>query len=70
MSVKTNPHHLALGLLTVLLLGVLTGCGEPDKPVQVDAPLLAGSLRWVGTCAVLCSTIGGICLVLASNRRK
>jgi hypothetical protein len=67
---KPRKHLFVSALLTLLLLSVLTGCGEQDKPVQVDAPLLAGSLRWVGTCAVLCSTIGGICLVLASNRRK
>lgn len=48
----------------------LTGC-QDQKPVMVDAPQLAYSLRWVGVCAVLCSTIGGVCLVLAArNGRK
>ena len=58
---------LALAAFTVLMLA---GC-EEQKPVTVDAPLLAYSLRWVGVCAVLCSAIGGVCLVLAArNRRK
>ena len=48
----------------------LAGCNEQNQPVQVDAPLLAYSLRWVGVCAVLCSTIGGVCLVLASKNRS
>jgi hypothetical protein len=49
---------------------MLAGC-EEQKPVVVDAPILAYSLRWVGVCAVLCSAIGGVCLVLAArNRRK
>lgn len=49
---------------------LLAGCNDAT-PVQVDAPQLAGSLKWVGVCAVLCSTIGGLCLVIASrNRRK
>ena len=58
-----------LRLLPCLLL--LAGCGETTAPVQVDAPQLAGSLKWVGVCAVLCSTIGGLALIVASrNRRK
>lgn len=59
-------------LLVFLALAalMLTGC-EEQKPVTVDAPNLAYSLRWVGVCAVLCSSIGGVCLVLAArNRRK
>jgi hypothetical protein len=55
-----------------LLLGalVLTGC-ERQMPVTMDAPQLAASLKWVGVCAVLCSAIGGIALVIATrNRRK
>ncbi len=58
-------------LIFLLFLLLLAGCNEPTQPVQVDAPQLANSLRWVGVCAVLCSTIGGVCLVLASrNQRK
>jgi hypothetical protein len=56
-----------------LLLGVmlLCGCDRPVSPVSVDAPQLAASLKWVGVCAVLCSTIGGVALVVATrNRRK
>ena len=55
-------------LLTCVLL--LAGCNEPNAPVQVDAPQLADSLKWVGVCAVLCSTIGGVCLVIASRNRR
>lgn len=56
--------------LVLMPLLTLTGC-QDQKPVTVDAPHLAYSLRWVGVCAVLCSTIGGVCLVLATrNRRK
>jgi hypothetical protein len=60
---------LAAAVICVLI--GLAGCNEQNQSVQVDAPQLASSLRWVGVCAVLCSTIGGVCLVLASrNRRK
>lgn len=55
----------------VLLVLLLAGCDKPVSPVSVDAPQLAASLKWVGVCAVLCSTIGGAALVLATrNRRK
>ena len=61
-------------LLHVLLMGViplLAGCDKPVSPVSVDAPQLADSLKWVGVCAVLCSTIGGAALIMATrNRRK
>jgi hypothetical protein len=58
--------------LFVIVLGLLlAGCDKPESPVSVDAPQLASSLKWVGVCAVLCSTIGGVALVIASrNRRK
>ena len=56
--------------LALLAVGVL-GCQRQASPVAVDAPQLADSLRWVGVCAVLCSTIGGAALVIATrNRRK
>lgn len=55
-------------LLVAVVL--LAGC-DKAAPVSVDAPQLASSLRWVGTCAVICSTVGGIALVIATrNRRK
>ena len=61
---------IVLAVVVCVLIG-LSGCNEPTQSVQVDAPQLAFSLRWVGVCAVLCSTIGGVCLVLSSrNRRK
>lgn len=62
---------IILAAVVICVLIGLAGCNEPTQAVQVDAPQLAYSLRWVGVCAVLCSTIGGVCLVLASrNRRK
>ena len=55
----------------LLLSLLLTGCERPASPVTMDAPQLASSIKWVGVCAVLCSTIGGIALVFATkNRRK
>jgi hypothetical protein len=36
----------------------------------MDAPQLAASLKWVGVCAVLCSTIGGVALVVATRGRR
>ncbi len=56
-----------------LLVGVITlalvGCTAP-KPVSVDAPQLAASLKWVGVCAVICSALGAAALIIASKRRK
>lgn len=51
---------------------VLVGCDpHPASPVNVDAPQLASSLKWVGTCAVVCSALGATALIIASrNRRK
>jgi uncharacterized lipoprotein YbaY len=64
--VKATP------LLLVVLL--LAGCPEdtppPPVPVEVDAPELASSLRWVGVCAVICSSLGAAALIIASSRRK
>ncbi|MBI5692034.1 MAG: hypothetical protein HZC55_18285 [Verrucomicrobia bacterium] len=61
----------ALVLITTLLALGLVACERQVSPVTLDAPQLAYSLRWVGVCAVLCSTIGGLALVLATrNRRK
>jgi hypothetical protein len=56
----------------VLLLGalLLAGCDRTVSPVSVDAPLLAAAMKWVGVCAVLCSTIGGACLVIATRKRR
>ena len=56
--------------LFAIVAFALAGC-EAQQPVQVDAPELASSLKWVGCCAVLCSTLGAIALITASrNRRK
>ena len=61
--------HLKTRLLAIAAFA-LAGC-EAQQPVQVDAPELASSLKWVGCCAVVCSTIGAIALITASrNRRK
>lgn len=52
---------------------ILAGCDytKPAPPVNVDAPQLASALRWVGSCAVVCSTLGAAALIIAShNRRK
>ena len=55
-----------------LLVGVislaLAGCSAPP-PVQVDAPLLASALKWVGICAVVCSALGAAALIIASRRK-
>ena len=66
-----RPRSLRVISLTALFVGalVLISCSSP-APVQVDAPQLASSLRWVGVCAVLCSALGAIALIVASNRRK
>ena len=62
--------HPSSFILFLLFLLLLAGC-DKAAPVSVDAPQLASSLRWVGTCAVICSTVGGIALVIATrNRRK
>ena len=56
--------------LLAIALFALAGC-EAQQPVSVDAPELAFSLRWVGVCAVLCSSVGAVALIVASrNRRK
>lgn len=66
----TWKHIWLLSAFVLVAVLTLAGCQE-QKPVVVDAPHLAYSLRWVGVCAVLCSAIGGVCLVLAArNRRK
>ncbi len=63
-------------LLMTAAVGVicltLAGCDpRPPAPVNVDAPQLASSLKWVGVCAVACSTLGATALIIASrNRRK
>ena len=58
-----------LALLVGVISLALAGC-TPPPPVQVDAPQLASSLKWVGTCAVVCSTLGAIALIIASNNRR
>ena len=63
-------------LLTAVAVGVilaLAGCDPRPAPVNVDAPQLASSLKWVGSCAVVCSALGASALIIASrnrNRRK
>jgi hypothetical protein len=56
----------AVGALCLPLAGCL-----PTKPapVNVDAPELASSLKWVGSCAVVCSALGAAALVIASRNR-
>ena len=64
-------------LLMTAAVGViclaLAGCDPRPAPVNVDAPQLASSLKWVGSCAVVCSALGASALIIASrnrNRRK
>ena len=67
-----RPRSLRVISTAALIVGAVLlvfGCSSP-APVQVDAPQLASSLRWVGVCAVLCSALGAIALIVASNRRK
>ncbi len=61
-----KPHLLIAALLVI---GV-TGCDRQVSPVTMDAPQLAASLKWVGVCAVICSTIGGVALVVATRGRR
>jgi hypothetical protein len=61
-----KPYLLIAALL---VLGV-TGCDRQVSPVTMDAPQLAASLKWVGVCAVLCSTIGGVALIVATRGRR
>ncbi|RRJ94321.1 hypothetical protein Ga0100231_008080 [Opitutaceae bacterium TAV4] len=67
---KNRLHLYPVPVLFAGLLFLAACNGVSGKPVEVDAPKLASSLKWVGTCAVLCSTVGGICLVLASRNRN
>ena len=63
-------------ILVAVVLCVIVGlvaCAKPPPPPPqtIDAPKLAESLKWLGTCAVLCSALGATGLVIASrNRRK
>ena len=68
MKIVVPLLSAAIGLLCLFLVGCDTG---KPAPVSVDAPLLASALRWVGSCAVVCSALGAAALVIAShNRRK
>ena len=70
-----KPRTFRVISWSALLLGAITlalvGCDEtPPPPMQVDAPELASSLRWVGVCAVICSALGAAALIIASNNRR
>ncbi|MBI5767872.1 MAG: hypothetical protein HZA93_08750 [Verrucomicrobia bacterium] len=72
-----KPVLLRAVLLTAtvgVICLTLAGCDpRPPSPVNVDAPQLASSLKWVGCCAVASSALGAIALIIASrnrNRRK
>ncbi len=64
----SNPH--VLSILVVLAVLSCSGCAPSPKAISVDAPKLAFALMFVGVCAVLCSSIGGVSLVKASRRKK
>ena len=57
-------------MVLLLVALVLAGCDHPGSPVSVDAPQLAAALKWVGVCSVICSTIGGLALVIATRKRR
>jgi hypothetical protein len=58
----------AVGVICLTLAGCLPA---KPAPVNVDAPEIASSLKWVGSCAVVCSALGAAALIIASrNRRK
>lgn len=65
---------LSFGLSALAAAGglcfALAGCSQTPPPVSVDAPQLAAALRWVGTCAVVCSALGAVALIIASRKRK
>ncbi len=60
----------AMKRLLFLSALLLAGCDRPVSSVTMDAPQLAASLKWVGVCAVVCSTIGGVALVIATRKRR
>jgi hypothetical protein len=67
---KTRSLRCIVSALALATLVMAAGCASQPKSVKIDAPRLAFALMFVGACAVLCSSIGGFCLVRASKRRK
>jgi len=57
-------------LLLVCLMLFLTGCAPSVQSVAIEAPLLAFALMFIGVCAVVCSSVGGVSLVKASRNAK
>lgn len=66
-----KPVHLNAVLLTAavgVICLTLAGCDpRPPAPVNVDAPELASSLKWVGSCAVVCSALGAAATIFAAS---
>jgi hypothetical protein len=63
---------ILIAMVVFVIVG-LVACSRPapPPPQTIDAPKLASSIKWLGTCAVLCSALGASALVIASrNRRK
>lgn len=63
---------ILIAVVLFVILSLVACSRQPAAPPpSIDAPKLAASLKWLGTCAVMCSALGATGLVLASrNRRK
>lgn len=71
MRTRQTPFKRSILRCAILLTPVvlLTACCRTQH-ASVDAPGLSFALRWVGTCAVICSALAGTALVIASRNRK
>lgn len=65
---------ILLAVVACVVIG-LAGCDmghppPPPPPPVIDSPKLAASLKWLGSCAVICSALGATGLVLASRNHR